>query len=100
MNLHIKLFFRILFLVAFFFCFGINAYSNDKAEPCSVGFSLGTADFGHGFSSDLDSDNEDEITQSQEFYLLAKPLSLVIIPLNLFFIHHRCFSVWQPPKIS
>jgi hypothetical protein len=64
MKIHRNIFFRITFVLAVLFCFGINTYTHCAIPSWSLELSSGTSGTVHGFSSDNDSFNEDEINQA------------------------------------
>ncbi len=100
MKIHRKILFRIIFLLAVLFCYGINVYSNYNVHSYSIEQTAGTNTVENSLSSDIDSSNEDQNNQFDEFDCIGKPIFQIPNTNNYFSTYNFCFSVWQPPKNS
>jgi hypothetical protein len=100
MKSHQKISFRIIFSLTVLFCFGLNPYSSYDKQRCIVEFSSVANSDGNSFIPDIDSFNDDQITQTDKISSLAEPKNQLPAPRDSFLIFKFCISVWQPPKLS
>jgi hypothetical protein len=93
-----KILFRIIFLLAVFFCYGINVSSNYNIQLYSIEHSAEKNSVENNFIGNDDSYDDDQIIQNYEFSSIMELICLIPIPLNCFVVDKFLFSVWQPPK--
>ncbi|HBE42554.1 MAG TPA: hypothetical protein DDW27_15400 [Bacteroidales bacterium] len=92
------LIFKIFFIMTFFFCAGINAFSFYSISPVNTEVSLCTCNDEICICQDIDSLNEDQICHSPDIPPIEE---LCQTPLfkGTFLIQSYYLTVWQPPRI-
>ena len=100
MKIFRKMFFRIIFILAILICYGINSDSNINKQLYNIAFSVGSNSSENSVNSEIDSFNEDQISQNIDDPLLINSKFHITTQLISVFINNVCFSIWQPPKLN
>jgi hypothetical protein len=101
MKLYREISFRIIFLIAVLFCFGVNTYSYSTIQTTNFSeLTANTNNVLNYLSSDIDPFGDDQINHINEFSSVVDLSYQIPILQNYFLITNISFSIWQPPKIS
>jgi len=95
-----RLLFRLLFLFAVLLCLGQEVYASYNATACNNELSSTLNSTENNVYSNMDSFEDDHISQINEPDCFITQLLLIPTPKGLFVLNEHSFSNWQPPKIS
>ena len=99
MKLVQKISIRFLLITAVLFCYGLSTHSNYGIESYCIEFSEGNSCNKNRLVSHIDSFNDDQIPQTDDYSLFSKPILSILTLQDAFLIPNSYLRIWQPPKI-
>jgi hypothetical protein len=91
------LIFKIFFILTFFFCSGINAFSFYRISPVNTEVSSSTCNDEIYIYQDIDSLTEDQICQSPDIPLTEEQCQTPLFK-GTFRIQSYYLTFWHPPR--
>ena len=93
-----KILLRIIFCIAVISCLAVKVFS-DNIHSNNIELSAHTNNAGNNFCADIDSFDDDQISQPLDYEISDKNICINSIPNNCPSIFNFPFLIWQPPRI-
>lgn len=98
MKTYRKIVFRITLLFAVLLCLGLNTYSHNLNQVCSIVITSNSNCLEDLVSSDVNSYDDEQISQTSYIYSKFEAITQLAKFNSSKLVHKHLFSIWQPPK--